>query len=248
MPARANAFYERLPKTDRVKAHVYHATTNARVAQAKFFLDQLIEEVMRPHTEESEFYKRDMFLFGLVNSLRSSLDSLAHELFLFYKGTVVSKKKGAKRDIQFINLINPGKIQISFPSPLTEHIKQFQKSHENNKGDAFRYLTKLRNVNQHRNIALIQMTSVARIGFTIVTPDTQGGGVNWLGEGPGSQRVVQAEPAIFSPVEPDLRLPDDPDVEPGDETFDRGRPLLGTLRYIYAETREFILSSYDLAV
>jgi hypothetical protein len=236
MPARANAFYKRLPQTDWLKAHTYHGTTNARVAQAKFYLEHLIEEVMRPDEDVTEFYKRDMFLFGLVNSLRSSLDSFAHQLFLFYGGTV-----GNKRDVNFNNLLRHNKIQISLSPCLADHIKKFQKS------DTFKYLTKLRNVNQHRNIALIQTQSVARMGFDIVSANSNGGRADWLGGSSGSQATVQAEPVVFSPIEPDLRLPDDPGVEPGDETFSQGRPLLGTMRRIHADTHEFVFSAYDLA-
>lgn len=72
---------------------------------------------------------------------------------------------------------------------------------------------------------------------------------SWLSHLATDRRVAAStQNQAFSPIEPDLRLPDDPDVESGDETFHPGRPLLGTLRYIYAETREFILSSYELAV
>jgi hypothetical protein len=243
MPARANAFYSRLPQKDWLKAHVYHGTTNARVAQAKFFLEQLVEEVMTRKEKETEFYKRDMFLFGLANSLRSSLDSLTHQLCLFYGGTV-----RRKIDIQFSNLLRPDKIRISLPSPLFDHITAFQKSHERQKGDAFRYLTKLRNGSQHRNITLLQTRTVVPMSLNIMGPGSNGGGADWTGGSPNLQSPVQAEPIGSSLIEPDLRLPDDPEVEPGEETFDRGRPLLGTLRYLYAETREFILSAYDLAV
>jgi len=86
MPARAQAFYGRLIKLDYLKAPAYHTTTKTRVKQAKFFLDCLTGEVTLEAPEYLDaFDRRDMLMFGLVNSLRSSLDSFTHdELFLYY--------------------------------------------------------------------------------------------------------------------------------------------------------------------
>lgn len=241
MPARANAFYERLVnrahiKTDplKTKARVYHATTKARVVQANFFLDCLTGEVtLEAPAYLDEFDKRDMLLFGLVNSLRSSLDSFTHELVLFYNGSAKNR-----RDIQFSKLLKP-EITISPAPALSDWIRQFRD------GNAFQYLNRLRVAQQHRRHALIQTQSASLATLTVVGPDTGMGPAGWgVGEAPIE---VEAAPATAPRPEPDLRLPDDPDVEPGDETYSPGRPLLGVTHHLYEETREFILTSYALA-
>lgn len=244
MPARANAFYERLVNqahinTDplKTKARVYHATTKARVKQANFFLDCLTGDATLEAPEYLDgFDKRDMLIFGLVNSLRSSLDSLTHELVLFYNGSAKNR-----RDIQFSKLLKP-EIQLSAPPTLCDLVREFRD------GNTFWYLNRLRVAQQHRRHALIQTQAVSRMAFTVVGQDGEGTPAGWGVSDASAQGAVEAVPATDSRPEPDLRLPDDPDVEPGDETFSPGRPLFDVARHLYRETREFILASYALAV
>ena len=235
MTARANDFYERLTKSNRFKGHVYNTTTKVRIMQARFFLEHLTEGAELDAAKFlNEFEKRDMFLFGLVNSLRSSLDSFTHELALFYRGS------GTRRDIHFTNLLN---LSISLPPTLHNRIQEFQGS------NTFEYLNKLRNAQQHRYYPLLQTRSVARMSLNIVGSDSEGSSADWRGDDNFTHEEGETMPTTTpSPSEPDLRLPDDPDVEPGDETYSLGRPLFGTMRHLYGETREFILSSYELAV
>ncbi len=170
MPARAKAFYDRLTKLDYPKGHIYHTTTKARVMQAKFFLEHLTEE-KRLETGEylDEFDKRDMFLFGLINSLRSSLDSFTHEIVVFYGGS-------AKRpqDIHFRNLFN-SRITILIPPVLCRHISKF---HESN---TFEYLNKLRNAQQHRRYLPLMQTTVVPNSLNVVNPDSEVDSADWWG-------------------------------------------------------------------
>lgn len=236
MPARAKAFYGRLIARDFHKGHVYHTTTKARVMQAKFFLDCLTGEVALETPEYLDaFDRRDMLLFGLVNSLRSSLDSFTHELVFYYCGT--AKRR---RDIQFSNLLKPI-ITISLPASLRDHVERFQV------GAAFDYLKKLRNSQQHRSYALMRTQTAALASLTVVGPDSGPGPADWWGGAPPPTAQERAQEAT-DPPEPDLRLPDDPDVEPGEESFSPGRPVFGVMRHLYSETREFLLASYALAV
>lgn len=236
MPARANAFYSRLTQVNHHKGHIYNTTTKARVMQAKFFLDCLTgEETLEVPEYLDEFDRRDMLLFGLVNSLRSSLDSFTHELILYYGGA--AKRR---RDVQFSNLLTPA-ITISLPPALRGHIEIFQAS------AAFEYLKKLRNSQQHRCYALMQTQTSAPASLNIVGADTEGKPADWWGGEPPTHSAQESGTAEPRP-EPDLRLPDDPDVEPGDETYSPGRPVFGVMRHLYGETREFILASYALAI
>lgn len=204
MLARANAFYERLIQSNYLKGHVYHTTTKARIMQAKFFLESLNGERSLETPEYlNDFDKRDMFIFGLVNSLRSSLDSFTHEVVLFYQGTA----KG--RDIHFLNLLEPSKIKISLSPEFRAQVQEFQK------GTAFPYLNKLRNAMQHRSYPLVQ----ARGSTLTITNEKSG-----------------------------LMLPENPEAEPGEERYESGRVLFGALGCLYEETREFILSSYELVI
>lgn len=240
MPERANAFYNRLTQKDQTKGHVYHGATVARVTQAQFFLDQLNETAkLESAGGTSDFTKRDMWLFGLVNSLRSSLDSFTYELIVFYGGF---PSKNNRRDIQFLNLLNPNKITISLPPPLSAHIQNFQSD------GSFSYLNKLRNAQQHRNFPLLRTQSVARMSLSIVGPGSEGEAANWHGDDQPRQQPIKGEAVAETFVDPDLRLPDDPDVEPGQEIYSPGRPLYAVARHLYATTREFLLSSYDLAI
>lgn len=101
MSARAKAFYGRLITRDFHKGHVYHTTTKARVMQAKFFLDCLTGEATLEAPEYLDaFDRRDMLLFGMVNSLCSSLDSFTHELVFYYRGSAKNR-----RQVQFSNLL-----------------------------------------------------------------------------------------------------------------------------------------------
>jgi hypothetical protein len=203
MSTRAKAFYDRLIQLNYLKGHVYHTTTKARIMQAKFFLEHLNGECsLETPVYLDEFDKRDMFIFGLVNSLRSSLDSFTHEIVLFYEGSP------KRRDIHFRNLLNSPKISITLPNELRERIQIFQD------GTAFPYLNKLRNAMQHRSYVLVQTRSSTLTGFN---------------------------------PESDLRLPENPEAEPGEGRYESGRVLFGALRYLYDETRDFVLSSYELA-
>lgn len=204
MPHRAKAFYDRLIHLNHLKGHVYHTTTKARIAQAKFFLENLRGERSLETPEYlNDFDKRDMFMFGLVNSLRSSLDSFTHEIVLLYKASP------ERTDIHFRNLLKPSKIKISLPPKFRVRVQDFQK------GNAFPYLNKLRNAMQHRSYLLVQIQA------SVLT--------------------------TFNP-ERDLMLPENPEAEPGEEKYESGRMLFGALGYLYDETREFILSSYELVV
>ena len=170
-----------------------------------------------------------------MNSLRSSLDSFTHELVLYYRG---SAKR--RRDVQFSNLLTRA-ITISLPPALRSHIEIFQA------GATFEYLKKLRNSQQHRCYALMQTQASALASLTIVGADSEGKPADWWGGEPPTQGEQELGAAKLRP-EPDLRLPDDPDVETGDETYSPGRPVFGVMRHLYGETREFILASYALAI
>jgi hypothetical protein len=144
-----------------------------------------------------------MFIFGLVNSLRSSLDSFTHEMVLFYQGAA------KRRDIQFLNLLDPKRIKISLSPHFRTRIEEFHG------GTAFPYLNKLRNAMQHRSYPLVQ---------------------------------TQASTLAITNERSDLMLPENPEAEPGEERYESGRVLFGALGYLYDETREFILSSYELVI
>jgi hypothetical protein len=202
MPDRAKAFYDRLIALNYLKGHVYHTTTKARIVQAKFFLESLNgERNLETPAYLNEFDKRDMFVFGAVNSLRSSLDSFTHEIVLYYQGAP------ERTDTHFRNLLKPSKIKISLSPEFRARVQDFQK------GTAFPYLNKLRNAMQHRSYPLVQTRAST---LTIFNQDS------------------------------DLMLPENPEAEPGEERYESGRVLFGALGYLYDETREFILSSYEL--
>lgn len=237
MPTRANAFYSRLTKLDYHKGHVYHTTTKARFTQAKFFLDCLTGEATVDAPEYlDEFDRRDMFLFGLVNSLRSSLDAFAHEIVLFYGGPL---KKGER--IQFLNLT---KIKTAAPPPqaLQDWVRMFQRD------KAFKDLNKLRNAQQHRSYLLPQTRTATLASLTVMGSDGEAHQADWWGSGASPQMEVGVRPAAVSLPEPDLILPDNPGAEPGGETYSLDRPVLAVMRHLYQETREFILASYVLAI
>ncbi len=84
MPQRAEDFYARLRARlfNWLPAHTSHMTTSFRVRQDEHFLEQC---VAHPHSGSPE-WETDMYLFGFVNSLWSSLDSFAHELIAYYEG------------------------------------------------------------------------------------------------------------------------------------------------------------------
>jgi hypothetical protein len=191
MSARANAFYSRLIKVDWHKGHIYNTTTKARVMQAKFFLDCLTGEATLEAPEYlDEFDRRDMLLFGLVNSLRSSLDSFTHELVLYYRG---SAKR--RRDVQFSNLLTRV-ITISLPPALRGHIEIFQA------GATFEYLKKLRNSQQHRCYALMRTQTSAPASLTIVGADSEVKPADWWGGEPPTQGRQELGAAKSQP-EPD---------------------------------------------
>lgn len=83
--------------------------------------------------------------------------------------------------------------------------------------------------------------------LTVVGPDFEAGPADWWGGDTPPAVQVRAQ-EVTAPPEPELRLPADPDVEPGDESFSPGRLMSGVMRHLYSETREFLLSSYALAV
>jgi hypothetical protein len=204
MPIGTKAYYDRLVQLNYLKGHVYHTTTKARIMQARFFLENLNGERKLEAPEYLDgFDKRDMFIFGLVNSLRSSLDSFTHEMVLFYEGSP------KRRNIHFLNLLSPTKIDITLSKELCARVQNYQH------GTAFPYLNKLRNGMQHRGYVLVQTRASSIGGFN---------------------------------EESDLRLPENPEAEPGEEKYESGRVLFGALRYLYDETRDFISSSYDLAI
>ena len=93
----------------------------------------------------------------------------------------------------------------------------------------------------------MQTQTSAPASLNIVGADSEGKPAEWWGGEPTAQGEQESGVAKPRP-EPDLRLPDDPDVEPGDETYSPGRPVFGVMRHLYGETREFILASYALAI
>jgi hypothetical protein len=140
---------------------VYHATTGARVSGAEYHLKRLKKIELRtlrlisedggagevPHKEEAKFSPEvllDVYAFGFVNSLRSSLDILAQELALLFSLTL------PENDIDFRIIKLRGKL----PAIIEDQILAFQKS------DDYLYLNKLRNAVRHRRIWLERTKAV----------------------------------------------------------------------------------------
>jgi hypothetical protein len=162
--------------------HVYHATTYARITQAGYFLNQLISEVKYGNSDgpEGSFVKRDMHMFGCVNTVRSALDSLANELVTYYEGgpnltkhpkcpvcQKPQKKQSTQRDIQFFNLLDPETITYNIPLPtdLMSHIKAFRDS------PLCTYFNQLRNATHHRNFVILQFRTYVAMSVEISGPD-----------------------------------------------------------------------------
>lgn len=140
---------------DKQRLAVYHATTGARISGAEYHLEQLKKIELRtlrlisdddgisnvPHKEEARFSQEillDVYAYGFVNSLRSSLDILTQELALLFSLTL------RENDIDF-RLI---KLQGKLPATIEDQILAFHKS------DDYLYLNGLRNTVQHRRIWL----------------------------------------------------------------------------------------------
>jgi hypothetical protein len=91
MPARAIAFQVRYKaqNVNWIPSRMYHVTTSFRVRQAQAFLEQLQEHGV----PGSPNWETDMRIFGLVNALRSGLDSFAHEIVAFYNAVVSDRRR-----------------------------------------------------------------------------------------------------------------------------------------------------------
>lgn len=225
MPQRANDFFtrgqNRFPQAW-TPLLVYHGTTNARVRQARYLREQLDQEIHSGSAGTVDgFWRREMFSFGFINSLRSSLDSFAHELIFFYEGSPNStiypqcsscghqRSQASERDFQFYNLLDPSKVVYAshMPQGLRDHIHQFINTPDNPPIANLRYLNKLRNAMQHRHFTLTQsMTGTIH-----------------------------------------QTLPDDPAVAPGAETYNHNRDLLGTFSQLHTTVQDFLFQAYDLA-
>jgi hypothetical protein len=144
-----------LTDPEKQRLAVYHATTGARISGAEYHLEQLkmIEvKTLRlisedgvgsnpPHQEEARFSQEtllDIYTFGFVNSLRSSLDIIAQELALLFSLTL------PENHIDF----KIAKLQGKLPAAIEDQILAFQKT------DDYLYLNRLRNAVQHRRIWL----------------------------------------------------------------------------------------------
>jgi hypothetical protein len=238
MPNRAHEFQVRFKAKfpgNWTQLHVYNVTTCARISQASFFLKELTNEILEgPGTPLAPSTRRDMFMFGRINSLRSSLDAIAHEIVTYYEAVAISPQ-----EISFYNLFDPTKITLATPLRLERHIKRFQNR------DTCIYLTKLRNGMQHQNIAIVQVRSYLPIAANIAGVDSNIGDADW-GIPAGKSVPISANRARSRPIEPPMTLPDDPQVPVDKLTYTQGRPLLGTLRRINSDTREFVLKAYNL--
>jgi hypothetical protein len=182
-----------------LRPHVYNTTTTARVMQGRHFVRLLKEHVENPTpaifpAEFNAFMVQDMYSFGAVNSLRSALDSFAHEIVFYFGG------HSDPRLIQFFNLLTP-KISVDLPIDLATAIDAFRSSQN------CIYLNRLRNAMQHRGYPITEHHSWNR----------------------------------------NIGIPDDPRVEPGEETYEDHRGLVGTLNACDEGVRAFILEAYDLA-
>jgi hypothetical protein len=144
-----------LPDPEKQRLAVYHATTGARISGAEYHFEQLKKIELRtlrllsddggasnaPHKEEAKFSQEtllDVYAFGFVNSLRSSLDIVAQELALLFSLTL------PENEIDFRIIKLRGKL----PAVIEDQILAFQKS------DDYLYLNRLRNAVQHKRIWL----------------------------------------------------------------------------------------------
>jgi hypothetical protein len=146
---------EVLTDSEKQRLAVYHATTGARISGAEYHLEQLKKIELRtlrliseddagsnlPQQAGARFSQEtllDVYTFGFVNSLRSSLDILVQELALLFTLNL------PENNIDF----RITKLRGKLPAAIEDLILAFQKT------DDYLYLNRLRNAVQHRRIWL----------------------------------------------------------------------------------------------
>lgn len=156
--SRSNAV---LGDPEKTRLAVYHSTTGGRLSGAESHLAELQRlklNIFRVNTgdlaanvsastgrpKHSQESMLDVYSFGFLNSLRSSLDILVQELAILFS---LSAPEG-KIDFSL------RQISGGLPSAIEDHLLDFQRK------DDYVYLNRLRNAVQHRRIWLGHTKSV----------------------------------------------------------------------------------------